>query len=354
MKNKTTQNLIVCVILLMLNIIFLFNIGCGSPRGELFPALETPLVWPGPPESPRLRYVGAISTEADLKREVPWQESLGQMFFGKKKIGVLVSPYALAVGENNDLFVTDVAGSAIHIFNFDTRKYKQITSIGQNEFLLMPVGIALVDDRIYVADSRLHKICVFDSDGEFLFSFGEDQLKRPSGIAYFQENENIYVADTAGHIIKVFSKNGDFVRQIGGRGLGEGLFNFPTHLHIDKDAKLYVSDTLNYQIQVLTPEGEFLEMFGRQGDRPGNFAHPCGVATDSFGNIYVSDRQFENIQIFDKDRQILMAFGEEGAEPGEFWLPGGICIDQNNRIYVADSFNKRVQIFELLEVENDE
>lgn len=351
MKNKTIQK---PAILTMLSMLILFNIGCSSPQGELFPALETPLVWPMPPEKPRLRYVGAISSEADLKREISWQKGLGQLFFGKKKVGVLVSPYALAAGKNNDLFVTDVAGSVVHIFNFDTRKYKQITSIGKDEFLLMPVGIDLVGDNIYVADSKLHKICVFDSSGKFLFSFGQEHLKRPSGIAYFEGNEEIYVADTANHIIKVFTKNGDFLRTIGGRGLGEGLFNFPTHLHIDKNGNLYVSDTLNYQIQILTHDGDFLKMFGRQGDRPGNFAHPCGVATDSFGNIYVSDRQFENIQVFDKDRQILMAFGEEGAKPGEFWLPGGICIDQNNRIYIADSFNKRVQIFELLKAENNE
>jgi DNA-binding beta-propeller fold protein YncE len=354
MKNKTRQNPAVLMLVVILNLTFLFNVGCSSPRGELFAVLETPLVWPKPPEEPRLRYVGAISTEADLKREVSWQEGLKSAFFGKKKIGALVGPYALAVGKNNDLFVTDVAGSAVHIFNLDTRKYKQITSIGENEFLLMPVGIALVDDNVYIADSKLHSIFVFDPKGKFLFSFGHDQLERPSGITYFQQEEKIYVADTANHIVKVFSKDGAFVRQIGGRGLGEGLFNFPTHLHIGQEGKLYVSDTLNYQIQILTGDGEFLKMFGRQGDMPGNFAHPCGVATDSFGNIYISDRQFENIQIFDKDGQILMAFGQEGSEPGQFWLPGGICIDKNDRIYVADSFNKRVQIFEFMDVRNDE
>ncbi|MHC4394274.1 MAG: 6-bladed beta-propeller [Planctomycetota bacterium] len=327
----------------------LFCTGCGRPRGELFPSLDVSLVWPGPPEKPRIRYVGAISTEADLKREVSWSEGLGEVFFGKRKTGVLLAPYAIAVDRNDRIFVTDVAGAVVHIFDLNTREYKQFGDIAEDEKLLNPVGLTVVDNQIYVVDSTLGKVCVFDRDGKLIFSFGGDQLERPSGIAYGPEWQTIYVTDTANHTINVFSKDGRFVHRIGSRGLKPSLFNFPTHLWFDQSEKLYVSDTLNYRIQVFSNEGSFLRMFGRQGDRPGYFAHPCGVATDSFGHIYVTDRQFENIQIFDSDGQILMAFGKEGTSAGEFWLPAGIFIDNSNRIYVADSYNKRVQIFELLE-----
>jgi len=322
--------------------------GCGRPRGELFSLLEQPLVWPKPPDKPRIRYVGAISTEADLKKEVSWSEDLGQVFFGKKKTGVLLAPYAVAVDLDDRLFVTDAAGAVVHAFDMNTRKYKQFSNIEEPEKLLKPVGLTIVDNQIYVVDSTLCKVCVFDRNGKFIFSFGQERLKRPSGIAYWSEQQMIYVADTASHTIDVFSRDGVFLHQIGSRGLGPGRFNFPTHLWIDESGKLYVADTLNYRVQIFTAEGRFLKMFGTQGDRPGNFAHPCGVTTDRFGHIYVTDRQFENIQIFDSDGLILMAFGEEGSGLGQFWLPAGIYIDNHNKIYVADSFNKRVQIFELL------
>jgi DNA-binding beta-propeller fold protein YncE len=323
--------------------------GCQSPQAELLSRTATPLVWPKPPEKPRIRYLGAISTEADLKRHVPWTEGLGNLLFGRKKIGVLVSPYAVAVDQAGRLFVTDTAAAVVHVFDLRMRRYKQFADLAGQEKLRKPVGLALAGNRIYVVDSVLRKVCVFDRDGRFIFSFGSDRLGRPSGIACRQDNGTVYVADTARHTIDVFTRDGKFVRQIGSRGVMPGTFNFPTHLWLDARGNLYVSDTLNYRIQVFSPDGNFLMTFGRQGDRPGNFAHPCGVATDTFGNIYVTDRQFENVQIFDAQGHVLMAFGEEGTQPGQFWLPAGIFIDSRNRIYVADSFNKRVQVFELLE-----
>ena len=292
--------------------------------------------------------MGTISTEADLEKQVSWTQGLGDLLFGKKKIGVLVAPYAVTVDRQDRLFVTDTTGGVVHAFNLNTRAYKQFADISENKKLLKPVGLTIVDDWIYVVDSALHEICVFDVKGKFRGSFGSDRLIRPSGIAYYAEMDELYVSDTGGHVIVVFNKSGEYIRTIGSRGIEAGRFNFPTHLWVDKSGKLYVSDTLNYRIQVFSSQGQFLKMFGVQGDRPGNFAHPCGIATDNFGNIYVTDRQFENVQMFNQQGQVLMAFGQEGKQAGQFWLPAGIFVDGRNRIYVADSFNKRIQIFELM------
>lgn len=326
-----------------------FCTGCESGQGQVSLRPEVSLVWPEPPESPRIRYLGAISTEADLKRKASWAEGLGDLLFGQKKIGVLVAPYAVAVDQQNRLFVTDTGGAVVHVFDMTTRQYQQFAQMADKERLLKPVGLAIAGEWIYVVDSALRKVCVFDKKGKFQFAFGRERLERPSGIAYRPSDQTVYVADTGRHAIDVFTKGGKFIREIGSRGLSPGMFNFPTHLWLDGNGRLYVSDTLNYRIQVLTADNMFLTTFGQQGDRPGNFAHPCGIATDSHGNVYVTDRQFENVQIFDPQGQILMAFGEEGTQPGQFWLPAGIAIDGRNRIYVADSFNKRIQVFELVE-----
>lgn len=323
--------------------------GCGNRHGEVSFEPDVVLAWPEPPETPRVRFIGEISTEADLKKEASWTEGLGELIFGKKEIGVLVAPYAIAVDRHNRLYVSDTAGSVVHIFDLTKRTYKQFTDLADGEKLLKPVGLTIVDRWIFVVDSALRKVCVFDMNGKYITSFGDERFKRPSGIAFRPKDKTLYVSDAARHTIDVFSPNGMFLRQIGSRGVSIGMFNFPTHLWLDKNGYLYVSDTLNYRIQIFSPDEQFLNSFGGQGDRPGNFAHPCGVSTDSFGNIYVTDRQFENIQIFNPGGQILMALGQEGTQPGQFWLPAGICIDGRNRIYIADSFNKRIQVFEFLE-----
>jgi len=323
--------------------------GCARNRGDLFFPPDAFIVWPEPPERPRVRYLGTLSTEADLKREVSFGQGLGELLFGKEEIGVLVAPYAVAIDDESRLFVADSAGAVVHIFDLRTRRYRQFGDLPGGRNLIKPVGLVLIGDWVYVVDSALRNVCVFDKNGSFIFSFGGERFARPSGIAYWPGDQTVYVADTAGHTVYAFTGNGKFIRQIGSRGVDPGMFNFPTHLWVDKTGTLYVSDTLNYRVQMFSSDGSFMRMFGRQGDRPGYFAHPCGIATDEFGYIYVTDRQFENVQVFNQQGEILMAFGHEGTEPGQFWLPAGVFIDQRNRIYVADSFNKRIQIFELLE-----
>ena len=349
-NNRKSQEYLVFMLLYFCSLMLLsFCNGCDSNRNELSLRPDVRLAWPAPPEKSRIKYLGVISTEADLKAKISWTQGLGELLFGKGKIGVLVAPSAVAIDRNDRLFVTDSAGAVVHVFDLNKRTYKQFAALAGQEKLLKPVGLTIVENRVYVVDSILRKVCVFDKKGKFIFSFGGERFVRPSGIAYSQEDQIVYVADTAGHTIGVFTKSGKFIEQIGSRGMWAGQFNFPTHLWVDKSGRLYVSDTLNYRIQVFSREHRFLQMFGRQGDRPGNFAHPCGVATDGFGNIYVTDRQFENVQVFDRQGRILLAFGQEGTLAGQFWLPAGLFIDHRNRIYVADSFNKRIQVFELVE-----
>lgn len=321
--------------------------GCGAPRGELYPALEKPLYWPQPPEQPRIQYLGQFRSQDDLKREVSSMESIGRLVFGREEIGVFARPHAV-VKDENKLYIADSSGSVIHIMDLDTRKYIQFYALNDTERLISPIGLAIVADQLFVADSILGKVCVFDKKGNYRSSFGTDVLQRPSGMAYSQRLRKLYVADTKNHAVHIFDPDGRYLGKIGGQEAGR-QFNFPTQLWVDNADQLYVSDTLNYQVKVFSPEGRFLAAIGQHGDRPGYFAHPSGVATDSYGNIYVGDKQFENIQIFNSRGEILMAFGNEGNDPGEFWLPGAIFIDAENRIYVADSYNQRIQVFQLLE-----
>ena len=323
--------------------------GCGQKRGNLFTPLPEPVVWPGLPDQPRIEYLGQFTSEDDLKKKVSFVEGVGQTLFGRAEIGIMTSPYGLALDDQEKLFIADSSGPVIHVMDLKTRKYEQFSELAGGENLLSPVGLAIVGDAVYICDSALGKIFVFDKKGGYKFSFGSDRLERPSGIAYSHIRGEVLVADTKRHVITVFDKQGNFLREMGSRGSGPGQFNFPTHLWVDGQGKLYVSDTLNYRVQVFAADGQFLLTLGGHGDRPGYFAHPCGLATDSFGNIYVADRQFENIQIFSSQGQILMAIGSEGHGPGQFWLPAGIFIDQSDRIFVADSFNKRVQVLQLLE-----
>ncbi len=335
-------------------VLAVISAGCGDAPRDTLAGPEEPIVWPEPPDPPRIRYAGSLSTQADIEKKSSFGQGVGELIFGKAPIGVLVTPYALALDSDDRLFVTDPGASVVHVFDLKKRSYKQFSKLDNGRVLLKPVGIALVEDRIYIVDSALHTVCVFDRKGDFRFEFGQGLFERPSGIAYHPATEHLYITDTAAHTVHLFSRDGTLVRTIGQRGLQRGSFNYPTHLCVDAKGNLYVSDTLNYRVQMFDDRGNATGAFGKQGDRPGNFAHPCGLTVDQHGYIFVTDRQFENVQIFDRTGRILMAFGEEGSKPGQFWLPAGLCVDGRNRLYVADSYNKRIQIFELLEESENE
>jgi len=202
-KYKMFEKYIIFVKLqLLVVVLMLFGGGCAGNQEQLLSSPEELLIWPQPPEEPRIRYIGTISTEADLEKQVSWTQGLGELLFGKEKIGVLVTPYAVTVDRRDRLFVADTTGGVVHSFDLNTRAYKQFADIPDGKKLSKPVGLAIVDDWIYVVDSALREVCVFDGKGKFRGRFGSERFIRPSGIAYYAEQDELYVSDTGGHVVR--------------------------------------------------------------------------------------------------------------------------------------------------------
>ena len=336
--------------ILLISLVILVT-GCSSPKsGFSFEPKET-IVWPTLPQQPRIQYLTELKGEQDLssRSDEGLFGRIGSFLFGQKEPVSLINPHAIAINPQGTIYISDTSQGLVHIFDIKKQRYDQFSQTDGDTALSMPVGIAIVDSNVYVADSKRAKIFVFSDNGKFKFAFGTDHLERPAGLCYLGQQGKIFVADSAKHAIFVFGKDGTFIEQFGSRGLDSGQFNFPTKLCVDTAGNVYVSDTLNYRVQVFTHHGRFVGMFGQQGDRPGSFAHPTGIACDVQGRVYVVDRQFENIQVFNPQHQLLIALGGEGRQPGNFWLPAEVAVDADNRIYVVDSYNKRVQIFQLLE-----
>ena len=301
-----------------------------------------PMVWPAPPDEPRIKLLYTFRGARDLGFQKPFFARLWSTILGTED-PQMVRPYAVAVDDRDRVVVADAGAGVVHLFDMERRRYDRITQAGEN-YLLSPVGVALGRDRIYVSDSVAGKVLIFDRDGE---SIGvADGLKRPTGLAFDAESNRLYVAETLRHRIVVLDATGRELFSFGTRGKAVGQFNYPTHLFL-RDGMLYVNDTMNFRLQAFDLEGKPILMFGVHGDGSGQFAQPKGVGVDIDGNVYVADSVFNRIQIFDREGLFLLAFGAPGADAGEFWLPAGLFVAQN-RIYVADSYNRRIQVFEFL------
>ncbi len=322
--------------------------GCQRPLKPIFEETHPQIVWPSDGQPARIRYVGQLSSSADLKPAPKPFESLSGLLLGAKAPSGLYGPRsALRTPDGRYVWVADPGGRCVHVFDLDQRAYRKITRIGDAP-LLAPVDVCLgPDDSILVCDSEAGAVWRLSSarpdDGAPL-PLPED-VQRPAAIFWDETARELYVVDVVAHDVKVLTAAGEGVRVLGRRGGGPGEFNFPCDVVVGGE-DVWVVDAGNHRVQCLSRDGRPRAAFGQAGDAFGDLALPKSVAVDRDGHIYVVDARFENVQIFDRDGTLLLVFGEEGTGPGQFWLPGGVFIDAADRIWICDSYNQRLQVFD--------
>lgn len=308
-------------------------------------------VWPLPPEKPRIRHIRTIITPRDLGVTKGFFSKLWTVIAGEDSVDRIVAPHGIVVDGDSRLYVADWGGRRVHFFDLEKKKYDAFsrTKIGP---LASPIGVAVdSDDLVYVTDSVLRRVFVFKGSRNKLVIGDDATFGRPTGIAVDRSRKRLYVTDTTGHRVVVLSLAGNYLFSIGKRGTGEGEFNYPTHLALDRGGTLFVMDTMNFRVQSFSPEGKFLRQFGRTGTGINDFIKPKGIAVDSEGHIWISDGARSSVQVFDQQGRLLLIFGKTGIGRGEFNTPSGLFFDAKDRLYVADTYNYRVQMFQYVHQE---
>ncbi|MEY2115025.1 MULTISPECIES: NHL repeat-containing protein [Rhodanobacter] len=227
-----------------------------------------------------------------------------------------------------------------------------------------PVGITLAEGRVFVADSRNHRIQVFDRNGRFLRAIdhpatGAAGLGRPMNLTV--ASGKLYVADYWNDDIKVFSTSGALLEVIGHGGSGPGEFKAPSGVAVLPNGNLVVADFYNQRIQELRSNGTFVRQWGTTGKKgyvsAGAFNYPTDVTTDRRGHIYVTDGYNDRIQMFGPDGRFLRMWGGPmglhlpafinilGSLHGWFRTPTAIAIGPDGNVFVADEENNRIQKF---------
>lgn len=331
--------------------------GCataGAPK-------RADILWPAPPQTARIKFVGLLRHQDDLRELAGGPKSwLTETLLGAKNVPIVLrQPMGVAPSRDGSrLYVTDYMKPGVFVFDFAALQVRLLGE-GVCEFSA-PLGVAVDEqDQVYVVDSSQKAIRIFDAQGRLQRTITHERLERPTGIAVDSMRRRLYVVDSStvqsdNHLIHVFDLDGAYLQALGTQGSENGQFMFPTYVALDNAGNLYVTDTLNARVQVFDPEGGYLKTIGSHGDAYGMFDKPKGIALDSFSNVYVADSAWSNVQIFNPKGQALLFFGGRGHVPGLLFNPTGLAIDARNRIYVADAFNSRVGVYQLVNTTADD
>ena len=318
------------------------------------------IVWPNPPAITRIKYLSYFSGE---KREVKaatqkssWMDRLsgvavGQASAADKLFFQLVRPYGVGVDSKGQVYIADEKVLAVFIYNPETGKVELIKN-GEHARFKLITGLTLDDaDNLFVSDSALKHVLVFDKQHKAQASISQG-MSSPAGLAVDNENRFLYVCDTDLDQVLVYDADPPYslLRTIGKpNGKHEfttaGDFSRPTNVAVDKEGSIYVSDTFNNRVEIFDADGTFVREFGKAGDGPGYFARPKGIAVDADGHIWVADAVQDRVQVFTTEGELLIWMGGHGLLPGQFSTLAGLVIDKNNRVLTSEQYPGRVQIF---------
>jgi len=266
--------------------------------------------------------------------------------FGQQgSAGMLSDHWGVAVNDRDEIALTEFGNHRVQLFSSDGTYLRSFGRQGdkQGEFNF-PTGIAfdLKNENILVVDSDNHRIQLFSEQGEYLDQFGcygklDHQFYLPHGLS-LDSDGNVIVADRGNKVIKIFSPTGQFIRKI-------GSFKDPWHC-VQYDNFLIVSDSDENSIKVFSREGDFLYKFGKKGEGDGEFNTPRCLSVNKAGHLMVCDTWNHRVQVFEVTGKFITKFGRKGSGFGEFDQPLSTAVLSDGRIAVCEFDNHRIQVFE--------
>ena len=190
-------------------------------------------------------------------------------------------------------------------------------------------------DRVYIYSRSEHPLVLFDRDGNFLASWGEDFLQDAHGI-YIDADDNVYCTERNTHCVRKLDPNGELLMTLGVPGhpapQDGDPFNLPTDLAIASTGELFISDGYgNSRVHKYSPDGELLLSWGEPGTGPGQFDLSHCVRIDKHDRVWICDRENNRIQIFDTEGQFL-------TEWTDLKRPDTVYFDPNEDVvYLAEA-----------------
>ncbi len=308
----------------------------------------------------------SIFSACQKTEEKPKPISKVATFFGTtEKIG---EPFGIAV-KNDEIYVSDGENGRI------LKISKNGTSAVFTDKLDTPSQIAFdKNGDLIVADSGSQTIKKIKPTGEIElvagvenqsgFQDGEAKsalFNAPIGVAVLEDK--IFVADTYNDKIRVIENGRVSTLSGSSQGFSDGAGNFakfdtPCGIAVTQDGKILVADLNNRRLRLVETDGTTLTLAGNGAadlvDGSLNDAvlvQPTAVSIDKTGAVYFADgnairvidnKVFPIIKTISNDRR---GFSDGSLRESRFNRPSGLAFDDKGNLFVADAENQSVRVF---------
>jgi 6-bladed beta-propeller protein len=287
------------------------------------------------------------------------------LFVGAIPVRDSLSPYALEF-EKGLLYVTYAGENIVDIYNAEFALLRTLDLHYQDGGLIS--GVAVKNERIYIADMGRAEMRMHDSSGVMRQAFGwlpgGTEKLVPHGIT--AKGGIVYVTDVAhGQVHAIVMENVPGRTETGellfSGPLGSGnvpTLSFPSFAAITPDGRILVSDLAGGRVDVLTCDGFYAYSMGNDIVHP--MRAPNAIAFDNLpdpellalaehefdpsgiqqqGRIHIVDRERHEVYVFNPKGKFILSYGADELE-----IPNGIAIDQARRLIIVADAQKRALV----------
>ena len=253
--------------------------------------------------------------------------------------GSFRGPWAIAIDNNNCLYVADTQNHLIQKFTADGRFLSQFSlAVHNKDHTTCDIALDLNKGWITCPEivhgeflKGANSILVFNLAGELVHTYSLTSTSFPFSIAISRHGD-IITCDI--HKKSLYKVDGSSTLLCHMQEI-----NSPGYISINDDDSIIVPDRSKDCIYIFNPDGTVRHRFGSSGTGMGQLRGPYGIASDG-EYILVTEEKNNRLQVFKYDGTFVSMIGN-GEEP--LLTPRGITVTKDGHVYVVDHGNNCIK-----------
>lgn len=251
-------------------------------------------------------------------------------------------PTDICGNKQGDVFVLDGMNDRVVIL----KKNGGVSEIRpQRDSFYKAVGICMIEDRIWIADTPRSRLLRLESDGRISEVISLDHGTEPVDLVAVDKNK--VITDRAHHTVTVLDENNKEKYYWGKRGGAMGEFINPGFIAADPEKRLIIGDILNRRVVSYSQSGRYPQIVAKPGIEKGQIFRPKGIALDKTDRIWIADGYTGAIQLFSIAGKYLGIAASGPEQVLALSSPMGMWFDGDGQLWVVESFANKISVWKI-------